>query len=722
MRRGRLTNAFAYRPRTTHLAWLFAALVLLLTGQARAETGHEAWLRYPRVDDAALRDAYRAVASHVVIEGAATPVLESAATELQRGLSGMLGQQIPRAAEANAAGAIVLSIGDAPVARGIIDALSAEGRPLKEDGFVLRSVERPGGRGVVIVARNDSGALYGAFALLRKMQLRQPINDLDVRDEPAIPMRIVNHWDNLDGTIERGYAGKSVFDWATLPQLDDHYGDYARLLASLGIHGLCPNNESGFQGASTLILKPEYLKKAAALAEPFRAYGIKLYFAVGFNAPKVIGGLPTADPLDPAVRQWWTERADEIYTAIPDFGGFVVKADSEGQPGPYDNGRDHADGANMLAEALKPHGGLVLWRTFVYHLNGGDRARMGYDTFHPLDGKFADNVVLYAMHAPIDFLTREPVSPLWGNMPRTNMMAEFQIVQEYNGQNVDLCYLVPQWRDMLNFDTFGKGEGSTVTKVIDGSLFAASHSGIAGVPNVGRDATWLGHPLHMANFYGFGRLAWNPKLDAREIASEWTQLTFGSDPDVMKTVTSMLMGSFDIYESYTAPMGLGVLHDAPAHFDPAPQYRRFYHHADSDGVGFDRTQQTGSGFAGQYAPPLNERYESVETTPESLLLFFHHLPYTFRLHSGKTLIQQMYDLHFDGAAKAAQLREQWRGLKGKVDDARFDLVLKRLDEQVAHAAVWRDTVNLFFYQLSGVADEKKRIRSDYRLILKDAAP
>jgi alpha-glucuronidase len=693
-------------------AWLFLAAILLIGVSAQAENGYDAWLRYRPIGDAKLRDSYRGAFTHVVVENPA-PVLNAAGEELQRGLSGLLDAAIPFADQVTQDGAVIVTSGNAPLAHKTLEAADAD--DLVDDGYVIRTGDVDGRQCTVIAARNDRGALYGAFALLRRVQLHQSVDELNVRDEPGIPMRIANHWDNLDGTIERGYAGPSIFRWDQLPQLDPRYEDYARLLASVGIHGLCPNNESGFRDANTQILTPEHLKKAAALAAPFRKYGISLYFAVGFNAPRVLGGLDTADPIDPRVRKWWADKAQEIHEHIPDFGGFVVKADSEGQPGPYDYGRNHADGANMLAEALKPHGGLVLWRTFVYHLEGGDRARMGYDIFHPLDGEFADNVVLYTMTFPIDFLTREPVAPVLGGMPDTNMMVEMQITQEYNGQDIHLCYLVPQWRSVLQFDTHAEGEGSAVQKVIDGSLFGQEHAGIAGVPNVGRDPTWLGHHLHMANFHGFGRLAWAPDRPAEEIAEEWTRMTFSHDPLVVETVVDMLLRSHEIYESYTAPMGLGVLHEHSQHLDPAPHYRHFYHQADSQGVGFDRTAATGSGFVDQYHPPVSRQYEKVETTPTQLLLFFHHLPYTHRLDNGRTLVQYLYDLYFDGVEQARQMRDKWRALEGRIDPERYEHVLNKLDQQVEHAAKWRDTMTLFFFQLSGIPDEHNRIRSEYRL-------
>lgn len=683
------------------------------------EDGYAAWLRYRVVDEASCLAAYRRQISTVLVEknaaaAATAPILVSARQELVAGLSGLLDRRISLATAVQSGSVVVgTARSSALIDRHVPARALAE---LGEDGFTLRRARVEGGLPVFLIAGNsERGALYGAFAFLRRLQLRQSLDNLSVTERPAFPLRFVNHWENFDGSVERGYAGRSIIDWQQLPggaRGDTRLRDYARLLASLGVQGFATGNESGTRNNSVVFLESANLAKAAALAEVFRAYGIRLFLPAGFNAPRVLGKLATADPNDPGVQKWWHDKVAEVYRHIPDFGGFKVKADSEGQPGPHEYNRTHADGANLLADALRAHGrrdGLVLWRTFVYRLEAGaDRARMAYDTFHLLDGAFRSNVVLYAMNGPLDFQVREPVAPLFG-LPRTNLMMECQITQEYTGQATALCFLVPQWKEVLDFDTRGEGgKKATVRRVLDGSLHRHRSCGIAGVPNVGRDRNWMGHHLAQANFYGWGRLAWNPDLSARQIAEEWVRLTFDHDRRVVETVTQMLLDSWPIFERYTSPLGLGVLCDRGAHLEPAPEIRYEYHHADKNGVGWDRTQKTGSGYTSQYAPAVAARYESRETCPDALLLFFHHVPYTHRLRSGKTVIQHIYDSHFEGVVQAENLRERWRGLQGRIDNERFAPVLGRFEAQVAHAQRWRDRINGYFHALSGIPDEKGR--------------
>ncbi|HEV2294727.1 MAG TPA: alpha-glucuronidase family glycosyl hydrolase [Tepidisphaeraceae bacterium] len=695
----------------------FALIVVLLVpmGNAQGEDGYAAWLRYVPLDEGPIRTSYRAAAAQIALP-ADSVVLRSAAAELQRGLTAMLAREVPVIDGAGGDGAIILvpSLAEADAAvREALNGIDVES--LGPEGFALRSAKTSRGRHIIIAANSDGGVLYGSFALLRHLQLGQRIDDLDVRQRPRIPLRVINHWDNLDGSVERGYAGGSIFWGEGVPSPDQRHTDYARLLASVGIHGICINNVNAGKGRNVQMLSRAYLQRAAVIAERFRAYGVRLYLSAGFDSPRALGGLETADPLDPKVRQWWREKTEEIYELIPDFGGFVVKADSEGQPGPYVYGRNHAEGANMLAAALQPHSGIVMWRAFVYDSKGPDRAAMASENFLPLDGDFAENVLVQIKNGPIDFQVREPVHPLFGKLPATRAMLELQVTQEYTGQDVHLCYLVPMWKEALDFDTHARGAGSSVTGVLDGSVHSAAPGGITAVANLGRDRNWLGHHLHMANLYGYGRLAWAPELDAREIAEQWVRLSFSSDPVVLETIVSMLMDSRAIYERYTSPMGLGVLHEGGPHFDPAPHIRYAYHKADSRGVGFDRTRATGSGYTSLYHRPVAQVYETLETCPEELLLFFHHVPYTHRLKNGKTVIQHLYDSYYAGVEQARRLRAKWVSLEGKIDDERYEHVLDRLTRQIDHAAHWRDTMTLFFFQLSGIADEKKRVRSDYRL-------
>ncbi len=700
--------------------WLTAAAIFMLGALAvsvgRAEDGYEAWLRYRAIADAAQREAYRASMTSVVVVGEPSEVLDAAAAELRRGLGVMLGP-IQEGGDEEAWDPAAIRLATPDTADDALRAALAEAAPaeLGPDAYALWSADLPHGRSIVIVGGSDRAVLHGAFDLLRRVQLGEPVDDLRLRHDPPIRLRMVNHWDNIDGTIERGYAGPSIFRWDELPELDERYTDYARLLASLGIGATCVNNVNAGKGNNIQMLSPAYLDKVAALAGAFRPWGVRVFLAAGWDAPRKLGGLSTADPHDPAVRAWWAAKADEIYARIPDFGGFVVKADSEGQPGPYAYDRDHADGANMLAEALRPHGGVVFWRAFVYELRAGDdRAAMAYHHFQPLDGRFADNVLIQIKNGPLDFQVREPVSPLLGALPQTRLALELQITQEYTGHDIHLCYLAQSWKDVLDFDTHAQGEGSTVARRL-GHTAGEHPSAITGVLNVGADRTWLGHHLHMANFYAFGRLASDPRLEPRAIAREWATMTFGHDPVVIDTLVEMLLASYDLYEGYTSPLGLGVLHDVATHLHPVPEIRHRYHQADSRGVGFDRTSATGSGFVDQYAPPVAERYESLDTCPDELLLFFHHVPYTHSLHSGKTVIQHIYDSHFDGVEGVVAMRQRWAALAGRVDAGRHAHVLAKLDQQIEHARHWRDRINRFFFELSGVPDEGRRIRSGYRL-------
>ncbi len=464
----------------------------------------------------------------------------------------------------------------------------------------------------------------------------------------------------------------------------------------------------------------DFLPDVAKVADIFRKYGIKTFLSINFASPVELGELTTADPLDKEVKEWWKQKVAAIYQAIPDFGGVVVKADSEHRPGPFTYGRNHADGSNMLAQAFEPFGGIVIWRCFVYNCmqdwrdRSTDRARAAYDHFKPLDGDFHPNVILQIKNGPMDFQVREPVSPLFGAMEKTNQMMEFQIAQEYTGQQRHVCFLVPQWKEVLEFDTYAKGKGSEVKKVIDGSLYHPTLSGMTAVSNIGNDDNWCGHQLAQANLYGFGRLAWNPDLKSEDIADEWTRITFGNDQEVVVKTTTILLQSWRTYEKYTAPLGVGWMVNPNHHYGPnvdGYEYSRWgtYHFADWKGIGVDRTVGTGTGYTSQYFTENMNMYESIESCPDELLLFFHHVPYTHRLKSGETVIQHIYNTHFEGVKDVEFYRESWLQLEGKIDDERFQKVLKRLNEQVEHAKEWRDVINTYFYRKSGINDEKNRI-------------
>ena len=672
--------------------------VVSLAIPALGEDGYRFWLRHDPVPDQALREEYRRQCREMVVLGR-SEILDAARDELLRGLEGMAGCTPVVASRVDRDGAVIL----AGAAEG---GKVADLGSLASDGYSLRSAHIAGKAATVIAGRTDRGALYGAFRLLRLLETRENWANLDIVDQPSINLRIADQWDNPRGDVERGYAGPSIFRWDRLPELDDRYTDYARMLASVGINGIVLNNVNTAKNGLTgwKLITTHYLPKVAALASVFRRYGVRTYLSVNFASPILTGGLKTADPMDPAVERWWASKAKEIYTAIPDFGGVLVKADSEGEPGPFTYGRNHAEGANMLAAAFEPLGGVVIWRAFVYgKQHNPDRVMQAYEIFQPLDGRFASNVAVQIKNGPLDFQVREPVSPIFGAMPKTNQILELQVTQEYTGQATHLVYLAPQWKEILSFDTYAHGRNSTVGTLIGGNRY----SGIAGVMNIGADRNWTGHLLAQANTYAYGRLAWNPTLPTEAITREWVLMTFGPDPLVVKTISDVLLRSWTTYEKYTSPLGLGFLSDRE-HFHPDPAHRQDLHKADAKGVGYDRTVATGSGFAGQYRSPWKERYESLADCPEELLLWFHHVPYTHRLKSGQNVIQQIYDSHYDGVNEVREFVASWKRLEGRIDPERYQQVLGRLEEQVAAAIEWRDAINRYFQEVSKIPEQKRR--------------
>nr|WP_276356068.1 alpha-glucuronidase family glycosyl hydrolase [Cohnella sp. YIM B05605] len=678
---------------------------------------YKAWLRYPPLDLNQAEEYASWCGEIVVTASEPSPVLANACEELVNGIGSMLGTAPRVGGSGNLPRFLRIAAGDLAELQGAVE--TAELEELGEEGYVLKTVREPGRAYIAIAGRTDRGALYGAFHFLRLMQTGQSVDDLRVSEKPAAKLRMIDHWDNMDGSIERGYAGRSVFYRNGNFIMDrKRIRDYARMMAAVGLNAISINNVNVHETETNLIT-PELLPSVAAVADIFRDYGVKLFLSVNFASPIPCGGLTTADPLDPGVRRFWAERAADVYRHVPDFGGFLVKADSEFRPGPFTYGRDHADGANMLAEALRPYGGIVIWRCFVYDClqdwrdRKTDRARAAYDHFRPLDGKFADNVVLQIKNGPMDFQVREPASPLFGGLRQTNQVLELQITQEYTGQQKHLCFLVPQWKEVLDFDTYALGEGSTVAKAATGELFGRPLGGIAGVSNIGDDSNWTGHLLAQANYYGYGRLVWRPELTAEQIADEWVRITFGHDPVVVATIRRMLLDSWTIYENYTSPLGVGWMVNPGHHYGPnvdGYEYSKWgtYHYADCHGIGVDRTVRTGTGFTEQYHEIPASLYESVDSCPDELLLFFHHVPYTHVLKSGKTVIQHIYDTHFEGAEQADKLVDAWRGLQGKIDGDRYASVLSRLQEQSMHAKEWRDVVNSYFLRKSGIADEQGR--------------
>jgi alpha-glucuronidase len=681
---------------------------------AFAEDGAAGWLRYAPAPNAT---QYSALPSAVVALDQSL-LIQNAAKEAARELSQMLGHPVALTEDLSTHSEFVI---------GTVTELEARfphRKPvaqLKPEGYAIAPIRDRGHTDWLIAGADARGALYGMFHLLEEIGEEKPISSLATVGSPAEQVRWVNQWDNLDGSIERGYAGRSIFfDNGSVRTDLRHAGDYARLLASVGINGCAVNNVN----ADLRMLTPEMISQLARIADAFRPWGVRLAMSVDMSSPKAIGGLNTYDPLDPQVIAWWKKTVDGIYARIPDFGGFVVKADSEGRPGPSQYGRTPADAANVLARALKPHGGVLLYRAFVYdhHLDWrdprADRAKAAYDIFHPLDGTFDDNVIVQIKYGPIDFQVREPASPLFAGLRHTNEAIELEITQEYTGQQRHLVFLVPMWKETLDFDMRADNRSTPVKEIVEGKSFDRPLGGFAGVANVGLDTNWLAHPLAMANLYGFGRLAWDPDTSSETIADDWTRLTFGNDPLVVSTVDTMLLSSWHLYEEYTGPLGLGTLTDIlHSHYGPGIESAERngwgqWIRSDHEGVGMDRTVATGTGFIGQYPPEVARVYESLATCPDDLLLFMHHVPYTHRLHSGSTVIQYIYDSHYAGAEGAARLVAEWEKLKAHVDDERYERVLKLQEYQAGHAIVWRDAVDHWFRAMSGIPDEKGRAGHD----------
>ena len=681
-----------------------------MTAHAGAASMYDCWLGY-RTGEAGPAGEDRDILSRVALSGASA-VLRTALEELIRGLAALTGATPAVVPEQSARPHVLIAAPGSVVAA---NAREAMGRPAgDEDEVILLSGQaRP--RRFVITSNTDPGCLHGVFAFLRRLRLGESLGDLQAADGTTSRLRLVSHWDNLDGTIERGYAGASIFFTGGQVVSDlRRVRDYSRLLASVGVNAVCVNNVNVTAEAARLLTRA-HLPRLAGLAGVLRDYGIRLFLSVSFDSPIAVSGLRSADPLDPLVRLWWQRQVAEVYEHIPDFGGFLVKADSESRPGPAVYGRTQADGANVIADALRPYRGVVIWRAFVYDCwqdwrdRSVDRARACYDTFMPLDGAFAENVIVQTKLGPVDFQVREPPSPLLSALRRTSQAIEVQITQEYTGQQKDLCFLAPQWHEVMATAVHAGGRQTTLARIVSGHETSRPLGGVTGVANVGDDPSWTGHVLAQANLYAFGRLAWDPSIDPRAVAAEWVAQTFGSAEPAASAVTGMLLDSWRVYESYTAPLGVGWMVTPGTHYGPAVdgyEYSRWgtYHFADRDGIGVDRTVKTGTGYTAQYEPERAAMYEDVATCPDELLLFFHHVPYGHRLKSGKTVIQHIYDSHFDGADGARRLLDTWLSLAGHIDPVRFAQVRGRLELQVANAAQWRDVVNSYFLRKSGIPD------------------
>ncbi|KAL4903984.1 hypothetical protein BDW74DRAFT_31364 [Aspergillus multicolor] len=701
--------------------------LIAIFGLAVAEDGLAAWLRYAPVPNAV---SYLEHLPSVIVPLNATeggPV-HTAAQELEKGIGGIFGKQLTIEADVKTRPAVTVGTVNAHAEQGG-DVSSLP--DLIEDGFHLQI----SGGNVLILGQNERGALYGTFQYLERLAQGE-VSDTSFASNPDAPIRWVNQWDNLQdggthGSVERGYGGDSIFFWDGRVREDlTRAGQYARLLASIGINAVVVNNVN----ANETILTAENMDGLARIADAFRPYGIQLGLSLNFASPQSLGGLDTFDPLDEEVVTWWEDITDQLYARIPDMAGYLVKANSEGQPGPFTYNRTLADGANLFARALQPHGGVIMFRAFVYdHQNldetldwKADRANAAVEFFNGLDAEFEDNVVIQIKNGPIDFQVREPVSPLFAHLAQTASAVELQVTQEYLGQQCHLVYLAPMWKEVLDFDLRVDGEDSVVSDIISGKRFNNTLGGYAGVVNVGLNSTWLGSHLAMSNLYAYGKLAWDPSSDSVEMLQKWIKMTFSHDQEVIDVITQMSMESWPAYEDYTGNLGIQTLTDILlGHYGPNPasqdgnpwgQWTR----ADADSIGMDRTVWNGTGNAGQYPEEVYEMYENIETTPDNLLLWFHHVPYTQLLKSGKTVIQHFYDAHYRGSAVAQTFVPLWESLEGKIDEERFDHVLFRLVYQAGHSLVWRDSITTFYFDKSSIPDEADRVENHpYRIEAED---
>jgi alpha-glucuronidase len=672
-----------------------------------AEDGYDLWLRYVPVKDKTLLTEYQNQIKGISISSN-SDVIKAASEELQRGLLGLLNKNIPLSKNGN------LVVGT-PQNTPFISTLKLEKdlQTIGNEGFIIISTSK----NIIITANTDAGVLYGIFHFLRLIQTGQSLKNLKIIEKPKVKLRLLNHWDNLNRGVERGYAGQSIWDWHRLPDyIDPRYKDYARANASIGINGVSPINVN----ANAQTLTPQYLAKVKALADVFRPYNIKIYLTARFSAPIEIGKLTTADPLDPSVIAWWKAKTDEIYTYIPDFGGFLVKANSEGQPGPQNYDRNHADGANMLADAVAPHGGVVMWRAFVYSADvKEDRHKHAVNEFKPLDGQFRKNVIVQVKNGAIDFQPREPFHPLFGAMPKTPIMPEFQITHEYLGQATHLVYSGTLFKETLDADTYAKGKGSTVSEVMDGSLDGHELTGVAGVANIGSDRNWCGHPFLQANWYAYGRLAWNYDLKSDDIVDEWLKQTFSAPPSrnnrdfdksqqYFTTLKQIMMSSRENMVNYMTPLGLHHIMTYGSHYGPAPWVDfgsrpdwncTYYHRADSLGLGFDRTA-TGSNALGQYTPSVSAMFSDLKTCPEAYLLWFHHVPWDYKTTSGKTLWNELCFRYYNGVESVRTTQKTWETMSQYIDNQRFTQVKMLLATQEKEAVWWRNACLLYFQTFS----------------------
>jgi alpha-glucuronidase len=671
-------------------------LLLYLLVPLHADDGHKLWLNFKPLPKSAIKSYSQFQHLYTVTNN--DEVANNAVSVFNKHWTTMMGKSLGKG-NANSKKTIAL----------IVD----QSLDYHKEGFIITS----SASGVNIAAKSGSGLLYGVYHLLLKIKRGESLQNINIKEAPKTNLRMLNHWDNLDRTIERGYAGFSIFNWHNLPDITDPiYEAYAEANASIGINGVVVTNVN----ANALILRDDYIEKVQKLADIFRKYGIKIYLTARFSAPIQLGGMKTADPLNEEVQAWWKKRIDHIYTKIPDFGGFVVKANSEGQPGPQDYKRDHADGANMLARPLRAYGGLVIWRAFVYSADVNvDRIKQAYNEFIPLDGKFESNVIVQVKNGPLDFQPREPVHALFGAMKKTPLMIEFQITKEYLGQANHLVGLAEMYEEILKTDTYTFGKGSTVDKVLDGSLTGHSMTGIAGVSNVGTDRNWTGHLFNQADWYAFGRLAWDPYINSTTIFDEWIKLTFGNEKQTVETIHSMLQGSHEMIVNYMTPLGLHHIMAEGHHYGPGPWVDSlhradwtavYYHKANKDSIGYDRGVN-GSNALAQYSQDAAQMFIYADNCPPEYLLWFHRVPWSKKLSTGRNVWEEMvyrYDL---GVQQVKKMQSKWKSLAGKIDQEQYEAVEQKLALQVKEAIWWRNACLSYFQSKNGLPYPQGTIES-----------
>ena len=676
-----------------------------------ADDGYKLWLNYKPVSNKFLQQNYDIVLKSITVKGNSATI-NIIKKELQHALSIITSKEIKAINNRDKDGGLIVC--NASLLGNEKELFQKDLNAISEEGFIISSKIVREKKCIYITAKTDVGLLYGAFAFIKLLQTEQSINDVQIKSSPKLKLRLLNHWDNLNRSVERGYAGLSLWNWHTLPDyIDQRYIDYARANASIGINGTVLTNVN----ANALVLTKNYLEKVKALADVFRPYGIKVYLTARFSAPIEVGSLKTADPLNPDVKAWWKNKADEIYTLIPDFGGFLVKANSEGQPGPQAYNRTHVDGANMLADAVAANKGIIIWRAFVYsNETPEDRHKQAFNEFVPLDGKFKSNVMVQVKNGAIDFMPREPFHPLFGAMPKTPLMMEFQVTQEYLGQATNLVYLAPLFKETLLSDTYSSGKGSTVAKIIDGSLDGHTLSGMAGVANIGNDINWCGHPFAQANWYALGRLAWNNNLSSEEIADEWLKMTFTNNRYFVKEVKTIMLSSREILVNYMNPLGLHHIMATGHHYGPGPWVDNlqradwnpvYYHKADSVGIGFNRTE-TGSNALVQYHEEARQKWSNTTTCDEKYLLWFHHTSWNYKMKSGRTLWDELVYKYSNGVDSVRWIKQQLDKQKSRINEDVFQQISQLITIQEKEAVWWRNACLLYFQTFA-----KKPIPAEY---------